>query len=199
MTGIDAAKHLTKWRSSRGELKRSYEELLQLLNEDSSTQDLLHGYLRAKRLSAQAFQSLMLASIPDHRAAWEAVRKSVGHALVARYSGLLPEWALRVPYGSDTHRTLFCLLAEWRGEPVSADYLRVVAADAVHAERRVRELREIGLNVVAAKAHGYDSYTLTSFDVNLAVAQTIAVNHIRANKALPDRESKRLQDVAKSN
>ena len=197
MANIDAGKHLARWRFVRGELERAYEELLQLLNDDASTQDLLHGYLRAKRLSAQAYQSLMLASIPDHVAAWDAVRKSVGHALEERYSGLLPAWALKVPYGSDTHRTLFCLLAERRGEPVPADYLRVVAADAVHAERRVRELREIGLNVVAAKAQGYDSYTLTGFDVNMTVIPTIAVNHIRANKTLSDKESRRLQDIAR--
>jgi hypothetical protein len=198
MTDIDAAKYLARWRSSRGELKRSYEELLQLLDEDASAQDLVHGYLRAKRLSALAYQSLMLASIPDHRAAWDAIRRSVGQALEEQYSGLLPDWALKVPYGSDTHRTLFCILAERRGEPVSADYLRVVTADAVHAERRVRELREIGLDVVAAKVHGYDSYTLTSLDVSAAVVPTIAVNHIRANKSLSDQECKRLQDIAKS-
>ncbi|MEU4692396.1 hypothetical protein [Actinoplanes sp. NPDC023714] len=197
MTSFEAAQQLEKWRSAKKELKRSYEELLALLDDESSTQDLLHGYLRAKRLSAVAFQSLMLASIPDHRAAWDAIRKSVGQALDERYSGLLPDWAIKVPYGSDTHRMLFCILAEHRGEPVSADYLRVVAADAVHAERRVRELREIGLDVVAAKANGRDSYTLTSFDVDLDVIPTIAVNHIRAYKGIPETEKKRLQDIAR--
>jgi hypothetical protein len=166
-----------------------------LLDGDSPIQDLLDAYLRTKRLSARAYQSLILGSIPDHGAAWAAVRQSIEQGIRERYSGLLPEWALKVPYGSTTHQQLFCILLDRRGGPVPADYLRIVTGDAVHAERRVRELRELGLDVVATKSSGDDTYSLASADVDLGVVPTIVGNNIRANKKIPDAERRELQDV----
>ncbi|MGY1709128.1 hypothetical protein ACI8AC_06410 [Geodermatophilus sp. SYSU D00758] len=192
---VNSSKHDATWRSLRGELHTAYEDMSRLLDGDSRIQDLLDAYLRTKRLSARAYQSLILESIPDHGAAWVAVRQSVEQGIQERYAGLLPEWALKVPYGSATHKQLFCILLDRRGGPVSADYLRIVTADAVHAERRVRELRELGLDVVATKSSGDDTYSLASADVDLGVVPTLVGNNIRANKKIPDAERRELQDI----
>ncbi|WP_432520607.1 hypothetical protein [Kineococcus sp. SYSU DK006] len=188
--------HNAHWQAQRPELINAYGELTALIEANASSQDLLDAYLRMKRLSASVFQSLLLASIPDHGAAWVAVRQSVEQRMQEKYAGLLPEWALKVPYGSAVHKQLFCILIDRQGAPVPGDYLRIVTADAVHAERRVRELRELGLDVIAAKASGNDTYSLDSARVNLAVVPTIVVNTVRANKKITEEERKRLQAIA---
>ncbi|MGY1784687.1 hypothetical protein [Geodermatophilus sp. SYSU D00698] len=183
------------WWRLRGELKTAYEDLVQLLGDESRFQDLLDAYLKTKRLSATAYQALILRSIPDHSMTWAAVRQSLDQGIRERFAGLVPDWALKVPYGSKTHEQLFCILIDRRGEQVPADYLRIVTADAVHAERRVRELRELGLGVVALKSGGEDAYSLKSADVDLSVVPTIVANQIRANKKISESERRALQEI----
>ncbi|MEU6741911.1 hypothetical protein [Streptosporangium sandarakinum] len=181
-----------KWIKMKPELLDAYSMLVAQLKSSNSSQDLLDAYLAAKRLAADAYQALLRSNIPDHEASWKTVRQTLEYEMNRRYGSVLPEWALKVPYNSVTHQELFALLAERIGESVPADFLRIVTADAVHAERRVRELRELGLDIVSAKVADADTYTLTSFEVNVAYVHSIAANTIKANKKISSKERETL-------
>jgi hypothetical protein len=62
--------------------------------------------------------------------------------------------------------------------------LRVVTGDSVHTERRVRELRELGLDVQTSKDSGYDYYTLGSLDVDTSFVPVIVANLIKRDGGL---------------
>ncbi|MEV0971239.1 hypothetical protein [Microtetraspora glauca] len=181
-----------QWSRLRPELLDAYSTLIDQLRESASHQDLLDAYLAAKRVSAIAYQALLRANIPKQDTAWQTVRQTLDYEMDREYAHVLPDWARKIPYNSRTHQELFSLLAERLGEPVPADYLRVIAADAVHAERRVRELRELGLPVVTAKVAEADTYTLGSLDLDKSYIHSIARNTIKSNKNIPEEEKKHL-------
>ncbi len=183
---------MEKWLRQRPELVDAYSELVEQLKNSASHQDLLDAYLTAKRASAVAFQSLLRANIPKQETAWHTIRHTLEYEMDREYGRVLPDWATKIPYSSRTHQELFSLLADRLGEPVPADYLRVITADAVHAERRVRELRELGLPVIPAKVADSDTYTLRSLELDKSYIHSIARNTIKANKNIPDSERQRL-------
>lgn len=184
-----------QWNHLRPNLLDAYSILVEQLKGSTSNQDLLDAYLAAKRLSATAYQALLRANIPDQDTAWQTVRHTLAYEMDREYGHVLPDWARKIPYNSRTHQELFSLLAERLGQPVPGDYLRVVTADAVHAERRVRELRELGLPVVPAKVAEADTYTLRSLEIDKSYIHSIATNTVKANKSIPEAEKKRLLSV----
>lgn len=186
-----------RWTESAIAVADLYDHLAQLIRTSSSVQDLTDQYLASKRAGAVAFQNLLRSRIPDHDTEWLTVRNTIAYEMTRRYSDDLPEWALRVPYGSSLHRELFSLLLERVGDSVAADYLRIITGDAVHAERRVRELRELGLSVSPTSAAGTDSYRLASDAVDLRFVPRIVANTIKSRKLPKDVEA-RLLDVMSS-
>src|SRR5207247_1102148 len=89
------------------------------------------------------------------------------------------------------HRDLFAYLSMRVGESVPAAMLRVLTGDAVHTERRARELRDLGLDVEAARSGGADAYVLRSVQPSLDEGSWNIVRlNIQGDRTLsvPDRD-----------
>lgn len=181
-------------------LKASAASALELLSEalgasEEIPQDLFDAYLYAKRSLADAMQAFAREHLPaDGARVFHELRERISAAAKARFSGEVPERYLQVPYGSRTHTELFSLLYQHQGSPVSAGKLRVITADSVHTERRMRELRELGLDIQAAKSLGGDVYVLRSLGVDDSYLESIVVNNIKRDKKLPAADRSKLLD-----
>lgn len=158
----------------------------QLSAEEESPQNLIDAYLFAKRTLAEAMQALLRGQIPGTGAVtFRKLRDELGQLISKRYADTLPAKYLKVPYGSRTHEELFAVLLQRHGEPVEAAVLRIITADSVHTERRMRELRELGLDILHSTTRGTDVYTLRSLELDPAMIPSIVENLIKRDKNLP--------------
>ncbi|MFF3842267.1 hypothetical protein [Streptomyces sp. NPDC001930] len=153
--------------------------LEQLQNSEASEQSILDAYLYAKRLLAESTQALLRAGLPERYEPFHEMRSNLEEELKHRYGHRIDAKYLTVPYGSRVHELLFTVLVQHLGEPVTADYLRVVTADSVHAERRTRELRELGLRVESKKINSGDVYILSNLELDFDLIPAIIKNNIR--------------------
>lgn len=156
-----------------------------LADSEETPQDLFDAYLYAKRNLADAMQAFARDHLPPGGfEAFRDLRDSLSATARARYGDKVPERYLRVPYGSRAHAELFSLLVQHRGKPVSAALLRILTADSVHTERRMRELRELGLDIQAAKSLGGDVYILRSLEIDDSYVESVVTNNIKRDKNL---------------
>jgi hypothetical protein len=65
---------------------------------------------------------------------------------------------------------LYEYLALHLGEPVSATRLRALTGDQIHTERRLRELRDLGLRLTPRRIADENHYVLASEDVDFDYA-----------------------------
>lgn len=75
--------------------------------------------------------------------------------------------SLKVKRYGWTHRACLELLAQNVGKWVSGARLRIVLRDQVHAERRMRELRELGFQIENRQKEGRSYYELLSLEPDL--------------------------------
>ena len=76
---------------------------------------------------------------------------------------------------------------------MSADELRLLTGDAVHTERRARELRDLGLQIETFSSGGLSIYVLKNGTPDLAAgARATAARNIRNDKALGPAEREHL-------
>jgi len=182
------------WNRLKPDTIHAVRELLAQLYEDGAGQDLLDSYLYAKRLLADSMQALIRMDLPSRCETFHEMREDLREEISRRYDGRIPAAYLTVPYGSRVHEELFTILLERQGQPVSAALLRVVTADSVHAERRTRELRELGFQISTGKANGSDVYTLESLELDTSMVPTI-VKNIRRDKKITQAEEHALTEV----
>jgi biotin operon repressor len=182
------------WNSLKESTKQAVAQLLDQLQSESSTQDLLDSYLYAKKLLAESMQAFIRVGLSESNEKFSDLREQIQAVIDRRYAGRLPDRFLRVPYGSRVHEELFAILLQRQGSPVQAALLRVVTGDSVHTERRVRELRELGLDIQSSKVSGYDYYTLASLSVDTSFVPVIVANLIKGDKRLPAAEMQGLLD-----
>ncbi|MEU6786996.1 hypothetical protein ABZ912_48065 [Nonomuraea angiospora] len=177
---------LNDWNRLKPDTQLAVDKLLGQLQAGTSTQDLLDSYLYAKKLLAESMQAFIRIGIEERNETFHDLRKQLHEEIRRRYDGRVPEKYLKVPYGSRVHEELFTLLLQRRGTHVQADLLRVVTADSVHTERRIRELRELGMDIHSSNENGHDVYTLRSLDIDTSFIPTIVGNLIKKDKRLPE-------------
>jgi len=97
-----------------------------------------------------------------------------------------------VPYGSEVHEKLFQILLQRFDIDVPAGLLRVLTHDSVHTERRLRELRELGLDIGTSNSSGIDMYRLKSLNIDTSFIPRIVYNNAQRKKHifLPENELK---------
>ncbi|MGY0464510.1 hypothetical protein ACW14Y_30300 [Kitasatospora sp. cg17-2] len=174
------------WYRLKPDTAHAVGGVLALLEKDDAEadpQNLLDAYLYAKRLLAESMQALVRTSLPAECDTFKDLRAQLAARMTEEYGERIPERYLTVPYGSRTHEELFSMLLRRLGRPVSAALLRVVTRDSVHAERRTRELRELGLDIVTGHEGGSDVYTLRSLELNTSLIPKIITNNLRDKKA----------------
>lgn len=191
----------TAWSRLRPEAARSVELLADALTQsDVTPQDLVDSYLYAKRVLAGAMQAFLRDRLPEAGIeTFRDLREQIRTIMFGNYSHHIPARYLRVPYGSRVHSELFAVLFQRLGEPVEASFLRIVTADSVHTERRTRELRELGLNISAAKSNGIESYTLCSLDVDASFVPSLISKNLREDNRLRAADRERLLALVESN
>ena len=92
---------------------------------------------------------------------------------------------LKVRRYARTHAALLGYLADNVGEPVLASRLRIVTGDQVHTERRVRELRDLGLAVTWKSTMSENHYVLESLEPNVGVGAPVqAAANVGSDKSL---------------
>ncbi|AWK09570.1 hypothetical protein DDQ41_12305 [Streptomyces spongiicola] len=174
------------WQRLKPDTQFAVKELSSTLEEpNESPAAVLDAYLFAKRALAQSMQFLLRSQLPAaSRAAFHEVRARIQDELHSRFSGRVPDQFLRVPYGTTANEELFAVLHQEIGSPVDSARLRTVNADDIHTERRIRELRELGLDVTSAKVNGHQYYILDSLELDSARIRDLVVKAIRNSKAL---------------
>ncbi|WP_433465293.1 hypothetical protein [Spirillospora sp. CA-128828] len=181
---------LNDWNRLKPDAELAVQELHTQLSSSRSPQDLIDSYLYAKRLLAEAMQAFVRIDLDGRNETFHDLRARLQKEMLDRYSNLLPDRYLKLPYGTRVHEELFTLLLQRLGQPVQAAFLRIVTADSVHAERRIRELRELGIDIRTSKENGYDFYMLGSLNIDVSFLSTIVGNKIKKDKSLEETERK---------
>jgi hypothetical protein len=137
---------------------------------DLDVESLIDRYLDWRQLSADALRQITDAYLERDEWALDAVLERLENELRARLADVFPLEVVTIRRYGATHRKLFEYLTLHRGRPVPAARLRALTGDQIHTERRVRELRDIGLRIDAARRSGDNVYELTSEDPDVDAA-----------------------------
>ncbi|WP_411107158.1 hypothetical protein [Streptomyces sp. cmx-4-9] len=180
------------WARLKPNTQFSVGQLAALLGDaDESAEAVFGAYLAAKKDLARSMQELLRSTLPPSRPAFAELRSRVSDTLQERFGGRVPQRFLAVPYDSPANQDLFGLLHEHMGRPVETAVLRAVNADDIHTERRIRELRELGLRIKPVKREGSGCYVLVSADLDPDQVRALVVKAIRKS-ALPEAEQAEL-------
>ena len=115
----------------------------------------------------------------------DAIRQQIERAIQAAAKRGLPQKYLTVkPYGK-THGVLLEYLAAHLARPVPASRLRILTGDQIHTERRVRELRALGLDISWHKVADEDQYILRNLTIDMHVAVKSQLERsVRADRSI---------------
>jgi len=109
----------------------------------------------------------------------------------------LPGRYLKVRRFGKSHARLLAYLCRSAGSEVSGAELRMLTGDAIHTERRARELRDLGFTLEARHTGGADMYILHSPEPDTAAGAAIqAAKNIREDKSVAGEEKERLLRTA---
>lgn len=176
-----------EWHEVRIEAHALAEQLIvQLGKERQTPAQVIDGYVFAKQNLARAMQTLMCSLTSDeHRKIFNELHGQVAAEVRRQYQEIIPEKYLHVGYKSDVHIDLFSTLIRHLGKDVEADKLRLVTADSVHTERRVRELRELGFDISWRNVGRVSMYKLGSLDLDFRKFPELVGKKIKKDERLP--------------
>ena len=137
---------------------------------DGSVEALIDRYLDFKAMSAKALRVITDEQLARDEWALDGVLERLESELRSRLAGDGSARVVVIKRYGHTHRKLYEYLWLHQRAPVSAMRLRTLTGDQVHTERRVRELRDIGLRIVAVKRSGQNVYELVDDHFNIDVA-----------------------------
>ena len=149
------------------EATESLEYLTSLLESGADLERVIDGYLEARRLLAKTFRNLAQAHLEPLNPVLDGVRMKVEGRMSELYGGRIPQQYLTLRKYGATHQLLAAYMFRQTGRPVSASRLRLLTGDQVHTERRVRELRDLGLSIEAGRVAGENQYILASQEPNV--------------------------------
>ncbi|MGO8758028.1 MAG: hypothetical protein ACLQG3_07885 [Terracidiphilus sp.] len=160
---------------------------------------LLDGYLEARRSLARQFCLVAQRHLLRGDNLLEHTRKRIERRMTELYANQIPD-KYRVVHGySSVQPIILQYLAQHVGNPVRSSKLRVLTADQIHTERRVRDLRDLGFDVEWKKVSDDDQYVLVSVEPNVdAAAALLLRKNIKDDKKLAKPEKDRLLTVVDS-
>jgi len=182
------------WTKRRVEALDSVQLLQAVLADEAADEArLISAYLDAKRCLATAYATLFeerLGASTALSVVIDAVRSQA-----RRFTGI-PAGYLDVRGYGKSHRLIFAYLSGRLGCAVSSNELRILTGDAVHTERRARDLRHLGLELEARPLSGTSSYKLISAQPNLISGARYHVKrNISKDKSLRHADRQRLINV----
>ncbi|MFD4353389.1 hypothetical protein ACFWPX_12575 [Nocardia sp. NPDC058518] len=175
-----------KWNKVRSDAHDFSKQLTVALEKERlAPGQLIDEYVFAKQNLARAMKSAICSlTTAEHRETFDALHQRIAAEVRRRYAHAIPEKYLRVKYRSDVHVDLFATLIRHQGVEVEADILRLVTADSVHAERRLRELRELGFDITWKTTKSISKYKLNSLDLDFQMCASLVANKIKGDKGL---------------
>ncbi|MCX4558305.1 hypothetical protein OHA02_19140 [Streptomyces phaeochromogenes] len=181
------------WGRLKPDTEFAVKALSSALEEpDASPEAILDAYLFAKRALAQSMASLLQSQLPPTCAEFHELRARIQNEMQSRFSEHVPERYLKVPYGTKANERLFAVLHQDIGSPVDNGRLRTINADDIHTERRIRELRELGLDITTTSVDGRRHYILESLELDSTKIRELVVKMIGKTKALSKEEKKEI-------
>jgi hypothetical protein len=141
---------------------RYFSDFLADTHGSADVEPLIDRYLDFRALCADALRRITDDYLQREVWALDAVLERLENEMRAQIAGAIPLDVVVLPRYGRTHRKLFEYLWLHRGRGVAASRLRVLTGDQVHTERRVRELRDVGLRIEAVRRSGENVYELTS-------------------------------------
>lgn len=163
-------------------IAESLEHLASLVRSAMSSEQigfehLATEYLALRRSLARDFRELAERELEDEGDALEPVRHRISQRMRELYGGRVPDSYLHVRGYSGVHPILFAYLLRHPGEPVAGSRLRLLTGDQVHTERRLRELRDLGLPLDSAHQADDDHYVLRSSTPDVDAAALFQAKH----------------------
>lgn len=166
---------------------------------DAEFELLLDAYLELKRVLAREFREIATIALLNDSPLLQETKLMVQDAITRRYEGRLPGKYLTVKGFDGVHPELLEYLALHAGNPVSSSRLRMLTGDQVHTERRVRDLRDLGFEILAKRAAGEDHYLLTNTRPNTEdAARRMVRTKILKDDNLDNTQRQELLDVAEA-
>ncbi|MFE0375831.1 PIN-like domain-containing protein [Streptomyces inhibens] len=144
----------------------------------------LESYVHTTRQLRHDMQEMIRADLPEHCEQFRQILASISEGLINSYSGRIPEKYLRLRHRSHTHELFFSLLLQRLGEDVPAALFHALSDHNIHAERRIRELRDLGIDIDWARTEHGMNYRLNSLDVDVAAATSIVRWNISLDRQL---------------
>jgi hypothetical protein len=183
------------------ELRKSLENLelftglvrSQIDEPEVEFERLLDGYLEARRSLAKQFCLVAQRYLLRGDSLLETTRQRIEERMGKVFGGRIPEKYLVVHGYTSVQPILLQYLAQHVGNPVRSSKLRILTADQIHTERRVRDLRDLGFQVEWKKVADDDQYVLKSVEPDLDAASSSQVRkNIKDDKKLPKLEKDKL-------
>jgi|HubBroStandDraft_4_1064222.scaffolds.fasta_scaffold30044_4 hypothetical protein len=154
---------------------------------------LLDGYLEARRSLARQFCLVAQRHLLRGDSLLETTRKRIEQRMTELCGKGIPEKYRLVHGYTSVQPILLQYLAQHVGNPVRSSKLRVLTADQIHTERRVRDLRDLGFQVEWKKVSDDDQYVLVSLEPDLGAAAALQLRkNIKDDKKLAKLEKDRL-------
>ncbi len=183
------------------ELRKSLESLehfsalvrSQINSTEVEFERLLDGYLETRRSLSKQFSVVAQRHLLREPSLLETTRERIEKRMVELFGTRIPD-RYKVVHGyKSVQPILLQYLAQHAGTPVRSSKIRVLTADQIHTERRVRDLRDLGFNVEWKKVSDEDQYILLSAEPDLDAAALLQVRkNIQGDKKLSRAEKERL-------
>lgn len=174
------------WKILRVSAAGAVSDLHALLKDPEATEaELVQAYVTTKSTLASAFEAYASERYAQDTTLTE-VCASIEKEMATSFAAVGSKY-LKVRGFGRAHRLILAMLAERVGQAVSVGELRMLTGDAVHTERRARELRDLGLDVDAKHTAGTDAYVLSSTVPDAArAARELTIKNIREDKTLSE-------------
>jgi hypothetical protein len=182
---------VSDWDASREAALAELELLRSLIQEEGAEDRIIEGYLQAREVLSRSFRTLMLQGLTSKLSLLSETRQEIERCMSQLFAGLIPLKYLVIRGRSSPHAEILAYLALRVEKPVRADELRILTGDAIHTERRTRELRDLGFGIVARHTAGADTYTLSSITPDYRWA---AVHQVRKKIAGAGDLSREMKD-----
>jgi hypothetical protein len=145
---------------------------------------LLDGYIEARRSIAAQFRGLARETLISGEMTLDRVRREVSGHMRKLFWGKVGEQYVEVQGYGGVHPVLLEYLAQHVGEPVPSSRLRLLTGEQIHTERRVRELRDLGMAVDSKHSSGEEVYVLKTLEIDIDyAARCQLVENIKHDKS----------------
>lgn len=180
------------WKILRVSAADAVADLHALLNDPGATEaELVQAYVTTKSTLASAFEAYASERYAQDTTL-TAVCASIEKEMATNFAAVDSKY-LKVRGFGRAHRLILAMLAERVGQVVSVAELRMLTGDAIHTERRARELRDLGLDVEARHTAGVDAYILNSTVPDaVGAARALTIKNIREDRTLSEPARKAL-------